>query len=254
MESKDRDFNRADSAYLTGGSIHPDENFSFDNDYVPIYDINNRLKAYDSFPANNLLLVSSLYALGFKFIESKNLIQCIGCLFELEVLNKNCLTFVMHKHYNFKSSCSQVKHLVQSFFEPEKKFDFNDGRIEKSIKDCSFISPDWFSNLLSPKEKVIKAFSLDSLNKNQDDLIVEKLPNLVETCFEEHNSDSSHNPSKEVSWYLDKLRYLLNKGIDISEENLVEAIEVFLSERRITEFNPEYIASKALACALSISD
>lgn len=166
MESKDRDFNRADSAYATGGSIHPDENFSFDNDYEPIYDINNRLKAYNSFPANSLLPASSLYALGFKL-----------------------------------------------------KLKLSQG---------------------------IKAFSLDSLNKNQDDLIVEKLPNLVETCLQEHNSDSSHNPSKEVSWYLDKLRYLLNKGIDISEENLVEAIEVFLSERRITEFNPEYIASKAL--------
>ena len=253
MESKDRDFNRADSAYATGGSIHPDENFSFDNDHEPIYDSfirnvqsNDRLKAYNSFPANSLLPKSSLYALGFKFIELTNVIQCIECMFELEVLNQNCLTFVMHKHYNFDSSCSQVKHLVQSFFEPEKKFDFNDERIEKSIKNCSFISPDWFCNLLSSKEKVIKALLLDSLNKNQDDLIVEKLPNLVETCLQEHNFDSSNNPSKEVSWYLDKLRYLLNKGIDISEENLVEAIEVWLSERRITEFNPVYIASEAL--------
>jgi chaperonin GroEL len=50
--------------------------------------------------------------------------------------------------------------------------------------------------------------------------------NSVEICLQEHNSDSTHNPSKKVSWYLDRLRYLLNKGIEnISEENEVELIQ-----------------------------
>lgn len=248
MESKDRDFKRADSAYATGGSIHPDENCSSDNDYEPlrhyatslIYDIDNRFKAYNSFPVESPLLTSSLYTSGFKFDEWKNSIQCFECSFELKILNQNCLTFLNHKHYNFNSSCSQVKHLVQSFFKPEKKFDFKHERTEKSI------SPDWFCNLLSPNEKEINIFLLDTSNKSQDDLKVEKLPNSVEICLQEHNSDSTHNPSKKVSWYLDRLRYLLNKGIeDISEENLGKAIEVWLSEKTITEFDPVYIASKA---------